>query len=68
MLYEYKCRICGCEFEVRQPAGARDIATCPECGCVADKKLSRLNYTFGFRMADECNYVKGTKDYFVRDI
>jgi putative FmdB family regulatory protein len=67
-MYEYKCRICGLEFTEYQPLGARDIASCPECSCISDKKLSKVNFTFGFTLADECRYVKGTRDYFVRNV
>lgn len=68
MNYEYQCRNCGLKFETRQPIGARDLATCPECGCVAEKLLSTFNFTFGFKLADECHHTKGMRDYFVRNI
>lgn len=48
--------------------GKRDHSTCPICYCRADKKISSANFTFGWKLADECHYVKGTKDYFVKDI
>ncbi len=66
--FEYRCRICGFEFECLSSLGTRDIASCPKCFCVAEKKLSAFNFTFGFRLSDESQYVKGTKDEFVRNV
>ena len=67
-IFDYQCRICGHRFDKLQPVGARDLASCPECNCVAEKRLSPPNFTFGWTLAPECHFVKGTKDYFVRDV
>ena len=66
--FEYRCCICGYEFEKIQPLGVSDCATCPICSCKADKKLSVFNYTFGFTLSDKSRWVKGHKDEFVRNI
>jgi len=67
-LYHYVCHICGKEFDVLQSLGQRDFSTCPECSCLAEKKLSLVNFTFGWVLAPECHFVKGIKDYFVRNV
>ena len=67
-LYAYQCRICGHKFSAFQPLGARDIASCPRCFCVAEKRLSIFNFTFGWTLSDESRFVRGKKDEFVRNI
>lgn len=67
MLYEYKCQ-CGKEFEARMPIHQRNEAHCPDCGRLAEKKISVVNHTFGFRLSDESMNVKGVKDEFVRNV
>ena len=68
MLYQYKCRICGCEFDDFQPMGARDFDTCPKCSCVAEKKLTPPNFSFGFTLSEESRFVPYKKDELVRDV
>ena len=67
-LYQFRCRICGFEFDCFNSLGARDIASCPKCSCVADKKLSFFNFSFGWTISDESRYVRGHKDEFIRNI
>jgi len=66
-LYEYECPECGV-FEQRNTVEKRGEAYCPNCGRLSEKKMSVVNFTFGWRLADECHYVKGTPDKFIRDI
>lgn len=51
-LYEYRCK-CGYRFESRKPVEERQTAVCPKCGEIAEKKLSVVNFTFGFTLSDE---------------
>lgn len=67
-LYEYECRICRYKFDKLQPVGARDFASCPKCSCVAEKKLSPINWSFGWVLSPECHFVKRTKDKWVKDV
>lgn len=67
-VYTYECRICGKVFDTTQPSGARDLASCPDCRCIAEIRPSPANFSFGWRLADECHNVKGTRDYFVRNV
>ena len=66
--YDYSCRNCGYKFSAIQSLGARDLATCPRCFCIADKVFSRFNFTFGFTLSDESRWVPHHKDEFVRNI
>jgi putative FmdB family regulatory protein len=66
MLYEYRCE-CGCEFEARRPVKDRDTAACPKCGKVARKRLSIVNYSFGWRLSDD-SHIKGHSDELVKDV
>jgi len=68
ILFDYQCRICGHKFSARNSLGARDIASCPKCSCVADKRLSIFNFSFGWTLSDESRWVKGKKDEFVRNV
>lgn len=38
--YEYRCRDCGCAFEVFQRMSDRPAAPCPECGHGAERLIS----------------------------
>lgn len=39
MIYEYRCRQCGHEFEVEQRITAERLADCPRCGANTDYRL-----------------------------
>lgn len=66
-LYEYECK-CGYRFEALRGMDDRHNAICPECGELADKVMSVVNHTFGFRLTDACHERFGPRDEFERDI
>ena len=66
-LYEYQCSEHGV-FEKRQSIEDRHEAYCPQCGRLSEKKMSVVNFTFGWKLADECHHVRGTKDKVILDI
>ena len=39
-LYEYSCRTCECEFEVLRRMSDDSEQPCPECGAVAERRIS----------------------------
>jgi len=47
-IYEYKCRNCGCHFELKQGYEAPTETRCPEC----ERRAGRLVSPFAFRFAD----------------
>lgn len=52
-LYQYRCSNCGNEFDAWNKVSERQKAKCTRCGQMADKRLSVVNYTFGWRISDE---------------
>jgi len=65
MLYEYSCK-CGNYFEARKPISQRASAECPKCGQIAEKKLSIINFTFGWNRSILLQ--PGVKDELVKDV
>lgn len=47
MLYDFKCSDCQCEFQVKQPMLTNHKADCPECGKLAQRVYSRLEWVWG---------------------
>jgi len=41
-IYEYKCKICGFEFEKLQKGDTKS-SYCPQCDCLSKRKLSIFN-------------------------
>lgn len=39
-MYDYECPVCYTEFEKLQPVNDRWYAVCPNCGDMADKKVT----------------------------
>jgi putative FmdB family regulatory protein len=66
-LYEYRCPKCGHEFEAWNKIARRASATCTKCGGSANKKLSAVNNTFGFRLSEKSNQ-RFARDGVERDI
>ena len=66
-LYEYKCPGCGYEFEAFNHVAVRQYAQCTRCGRLAEKKMSVVNATFGFRLRDE-SHENGNRDTVERDV
>ena len=65
-LYEFKCK-CGFGFDEFKPIEERATHSCPECGKVAQKVLSVVNDTFGWRL-DEQSHLKGHQDNYERAV
>uniref|UniRef100_A0A6M3KVX2 Putative regulatory protein FmdB zinc ribbon domain-containing protein n=1 Tax=viral metagenome TaxID=1070528 RepID=A0A6M3KVX2_9ZZZZ len=66
-LYEYKCDK-GHITEVRRLSQERDEPIQCECGRIAKRIFSSVNFTFGWRLSDESLNVKGHPDELVRNI
>lgn len=66
MLYEYQCQ-CGLNFEARRPIELRANAQCPKCGSLAEKKLSIINASYGWRLT-ESSHIPGNPDRYEKDI
>jgi putative FmdB family regulatory protein len=65
-LYEYQCT-CGYQFEARQPLELRANAQCPKCEKLANKKLSTINASYGWRLT-EASHIPGNPDRYEKDI
>ena len=54
-VYEYRCKVCGQEFEVTRPMSESSApAKCPKCGADAQRLVSGFSSTEGYG-------VKGTR-------
>ncbi|MCK9526638.1 MAG: zinc ribbon domain-containing protein [Limnochordia bacterium] len=51
-LYQYRCK-CGNEFDAWNKIKERQYAKCTRCGQLAEKVLSVVNHTFGWRISDK---------------
>lgn len=67
-LYEYFCRVCQERFETLRGITDRGSAQCPQCGRPAEKVMSVVNYTFGFRLSDRSHERFGPRDEYVKDV
>jgi putative FmdB family regulatory protein len=65
--YEYFCQACGYQFEKFNRIAERDLASCPKCGARADRKISVVNHTFGWTLADS-SHERGNPDIRIRDV
>jgi len=43
-LYEYQCKDCGRQFEVRQKFSDAPVSECPECGGTVRKLISQAGF------------------------
>lgn len=43
--YEYECPGCGEKFEVERKISDESPVVCPECGAVAQRLISRTNFS-----------------------
>jgi putative FmdB family regulatory protein len=45
-IYEYKCGLCGHEFEVEQKLSVKGLLKCPRCGNISflQKQISKTNF------------------------
>jgi len=67
MLYEFECTHCGAQFEARRAIEERNHADCPRCAKQANKRLSVIHNTFGFRLTD-ASHEKFHKDEVERAV
>lgn len=67
-IYEYECKICNLNFEVKRGYNEKSDANCPVCQCQARRIFSPVPIVFkgpGFYVTDsaaERNRVSGKKD------
>ncbi|MBN1503517.1 MAG: zinc ribbon domain-containing protein [Candidatus Eisenbacteria bacterium] len=57
-IYEFKCSVCGKEFEKLCPVGKDRGVRCPECGA---SKTERLFSVFGVRSSGRTTGTSGSK-------
>jgi len=65
--YEYKCEN-GHRFDRKYFMG--DVpkhTSCTECGQLAERRFSKVNVTFGWRLAEE-SHIRGHRDKWERDV
>lgn len=67
-LYEFCCKPCQFKFEAFKSLNKRHKANCPKCGELADKIMSVVNHTFGWRLTDRTNERFEPKDEFEKDV
>ena len=37
--YDYRCTVCGSQFELRQSFDSSPVADCPDCGAISNRKI-----------------------------
>jgi len=67
-IYEYFCQGCGYRFEKLRRLTARDLTSCPKCGAKADRQISVVNHTFGWRLTVRSHEIGGPKEEMERNV
>ncbi len=68
-MYEFECGICGQKFSILSKTyDSRHWAVCPYCNSLAERMVSLVNHSFGWRLTDRCHDRFGPKEEFERDI
>ena len=52
-VYQYLCKDCQHEFELKQGYDASTVTWCPKCCSVAKRKIPVVNHTFGFTLTEK---------------
>lgn len=67
-LYEYFCEACQIKFDALKSIAERETAQCPKCGQPANKLISVVNHTFGFRLTEQSHLRFGPRDEYEKDV
>lgn len=66
-IFEYRCQACGFEFEKFRNQANKDLVSCPKCGARADRRMSVVNHSFGWRLDDQ-SHIRGHRDNLEKDV
>lgn len=68
-IYEYFCPDCNLIFEELKHSEHRFFSQCPKCNGLVRKKISAVNWSFGWRLTDRSLYERfAPKNEYERDI